>query len=88
MGEGTLTQKQIGASGRGASPSKSTDSAGKTLFKPTVHSNNGYAERTFQGMLSVDCFIYPAATPCNGIRQVTIKLRRYAQETAARLFVH
>src|ERR1700761_782230 len=36
-------------------------------------------------MLSVDCFIYPAATLRNRIREVTIKLPRYAQETAARL---
>src|ERR1700761_4653454 len=35
-------------------------------------------------MLSVDCFIYPAATLRNRIREVTIKLPRYAQETAAR----
>jgi hypothetical protein len=46
MGEGPYSENRLAASGRGAWPSKSTDSAGRILFRPTVHSNNGCAERT------------------------------------------
>jgi hypothetical protein len=47
MGEGTLTWKtDWQQAGEVLRQAKSTDSAGRTLFKPTVHSNNGCAERT------------------------------------------
>src|ERR1700733_14699593 len=86
-GRDPYSENRLAASGRGASPSKITDSAGRTLFKPTVHSKNGCAERTLPVNAICGLLYIPRRHAVQWNTPSEIKLRRYAQETAARLCV-
>ena len=64
MGEGPVLGKQIGSKReRCFAKQKSTDSAGRTLFKPTVHSKNSCAEQTLPLNAICELLYIPGSHP-------------------------